>query len=291
MIESACLARWESETARASCCSKYSRFQAPVRRSSCGATSVTPKILGYAEPGTPVADPGNSDFPPCPVTVEDGQGYPQFGTYRGSLPEVDLTRLRGPYALPPPRRWFKHKRWQYGMVSTPNVLAVFSVADLTYIDNAFACAVDLTAKKLLFDRGWMGVPGPWISVGNRPGLNARARFLMPGVRFAFGPIEQARQYRVEVESYGKPWAKPVFALKVQLVSPPEPSPLTPRPSAWRARCWASTTRRAISPGAPSGGGRLRMVGSAMDGPSASTLRRESTKEPSKTRTQCGLVRD
>ena len=173
-----------------------------------------------------MADPGNSDFPPCPVTVEDGQGYPQFGTYRGSLPEVDLTRLRGPYELPPPRRWFKHKRWQYGMVSTPNVLAVFSVADLTYIANAFACAVDLTAKKLLFDRGWMGVPGPWISVGNRPGLNARARFLMPGVRFAFGPIEQARQYRVEVESYGKPWAKPVFALKVQLVSPPEPSPLT-----------------------------------------------------------------
>src|SRR5712692_9960122 len=144
----------------------------------------------------------------------------------GSLPEVDLTRLRGPYELPPPRRWFKHKRWQYGMVSTPNVLAVVSVADLTYIANAFACAVDLTAKKLLFDRGWMGVPGPWISVGNRPGLNARARFLMPGVRFAFGPIEQARQYRVEVESYGKPWAKPVFALKVQLVSPPEPSPLT-----------------------------------------------------------------
>src|SRR5712664_3241735 len=97
----------------------------------------------------------------------------------GSLPEVDLTRLRGPYELPPPRRWFKHKRWQYGMVSTPNVLAVFSVADLTYIANAFACAVDLTAKKLLFDRGWMGVPGPWISVGNRPGLNARARFMMP----------------------------------------------------------------------------------------------------------------
>src|SRR5260370_9275595 len=72
----------------------------------------------------------------------------------------------------------------------------------------------------------MGVPGPWISVGNRPGLKARARFLMPGVRFAFGPIEQARQYRVEVESYGKPWAKPVFALDVHLVNPSNGSPLT-----------------------------------------------------------------
>src|SRR5258707_1488276 len=145
---------------------------------------------------------------------------------RGSRHGVSLARCRGPYELRQPRRWFKHKRWQYGMVSSPNVLAVFSVADLTYIANAFACAVDLPAKKLLFDRGWMGVPGPWISVGNRPGLNARARFLMPGVRFAFGPIEQARQYRVEVESYGKPWAKPVFALKVQLVNPSNGSPLT-----------------------------------------------------------------
>src|SRR5260370_15675107 len=198
MIESACLAQCESEGDRASCSSNYSRFQAPVKRSTCGATSVTPKILGYAEPGTPVADPGNSHFPTCPVTVEDGQGYPQFGTYRGSLPEVDLTRLRGPYALPPPRRWFKHKRCLYGMVSTPNVLAVFSGADLTYIANAFACAVDLTAQQLLVDRGWMGVPGPWISVGNRPGLNARAGFLRPGVRFACGPTEQGRQYRREV---------------------------------------------------------------------------------------------
>ena len=31
------------------------------------------------------------------------------------------------------------------MISTRNVMAVFSVANLTYAANAFACAVDLTA--------------------------------------------------------------------------------------------------------------------------------------------------
>ena len=160
------------------------------------------------------------------MTVVDAHGYPQFGSYQGSLPEVDLTRLRGPYALRPPRRWFKHKRWQYGMVATRNVAVVFSVADLTYTANAFVFAVNLITRTLLFDRGWLGVPGPWISVGNRPGLNAAARFVMPGVRFALGPGEQPRQYRIQVESYSKPWGQRVFALEVQLVHPAEPPPLT-----------------------------------------------------------------
>lgn len=171
-------------------------------------------------------DQNQPHFPPCPVTVVDANGYPQFGSYQGSLPEVDLTRLRGPYAVWPPRRWFKHKRWQYGMVATRNVAVVFSVADLTYTANAFAFAVNLLTKKPLFDRGWMGVPGPWISVGNRPGLNAAARFVMPGVRFALGPEERARSYRVQVETYGKPWGKPTLALEVQLAQPAEPPPLT-----------------------------------------------------------------
>lgn len=160
------------------------------------------------------------------MTLVDAHGYPQFGSYQGSLPEVDLTRLRGPFALNPPRRWLKHKRWQYGMVATRNVAVVFSVADLTYTANAFLFAVDLIAKTALFDRGWMGIPGPWISVGNRPGLNAVARFAMPGVRFASGPSEQSREYRIQVESYGKPWGRPVFAVEVQLPHPTEPPPLT-----------------------------------------------------------------
>src|SRR5262249_16538985 len=123
-----------------------------------------------------VPDENQLHFPPCPVTLVDAHGYPQFGSYQGSLPEVDLTRLRGPFALNPPGRWLKHKGWQSGRVAPPTVGVVFWVAALPYTANAFLFAVDLIAKTALFDRGWMGIPGPWISVGNRPGLNAVARF-------------------------------------------------------------------------------------------------------------------
>ncbi len=79
----------------------------------------------------------SQDFKSCGAERErpaDGKGSPKFGAYRGLLPEVDLTRLRGPYAVPPTRRWFKHKRCQYGMISARKVMAVFSelprIADL-----------------------------------------------------------------------------------------------------------------------------------------------------------------
>src|SRR5712664_3390540 len=99
---------------------------------------------------------GSLDLPAAPASIEDANGQPRFGTYAGSIAEVNLARLRGAYALSLPGRIAKHKRWQYVMLATPEILAVISVADLGYTANAFACAVDLRERKLLVDRSYMG---------------------------------------------------------------------------------------------------------------------------------------
>src|SRR5712692_11212066 len=64
-------------------------------------------------------------LPAVPSSLANSSGRPEFRTYQGGLHAVDLSNLRGPYALPLPLRLLKHKRWQYVMVATPEVLALF----------------------------------------------------------------------------------------------------------------------------------------------------------------------
>jgi hypothetical protein len=137
-------------------------------------------------------------LPPVPASLVAANGSPAFGSYEGGLDAVDLSELRGPFALPLPFRLLKHKRWQYVMVATPEVLAVFSVADLTYTANAFVCAVDLEEKRVLFDGSYMGLPGPFTTVGNRPGQGARARFRTFNARFSFLRGAEAERYQIQI---------------------------------------------------------------------------------------------
>src|SRR4051794_962698 len=71
------------------------------------------------------------EVPPAPASIER-DGRPRFGTYSGEVPEIALSRLGQPYCLSAPQRLVRHKTWQYTVVATPEVLAMFSVADLTY---------------------------------------------------------------------------------------------------------------------------------------------------------------
>ena len=137
-------------------------------------------------------------LPPAPLSLVNASGHPAFGTYEGGLETVDLSGLRGPFALRMPLRLLKHKRWQYVMVSTPEVLAVFSIADLAYTANAFACAVDLEQKKVLFDGSYMGLPAPFTRVGDRPGEGARARFRTLNARFSFRRAPGDEHYRIGI---------------------------------------------------------------------------------------------
>src|SRR5712692_5558242 len=144
------------------------------------------------EQGMAVAD---ALLPSAPSSIEDANGTPLFGTYQGGVDAVHLSRLRGPYALGFPFRVLKHKRWQYAMVATPEVLAVFSIADLGYTANAFACAVDLEQQRVLFDASFMGLPNPFTRVGNEPGEGARSRFRSLNAQFSIHRgIGQERYY-------------------------------------------------------------------------------------------------
>ncbi|MGQ0508827.1 MAG: DUF2804 domain-containing protein [Myxococcaceae bacterium] len=113
---------------------------------------------------------------PPPATVENEQGQPRFGTYAGELGQVSFDALRGAYHLPLPLRAVRRKRWQYSLICTPDVVTLFSIADFSYTANAFACAVDLKARRALFDESFLSPPGPWVSVNENPGRGLSARF-------------------------------------------------------------------------------------------------------------------
>lgn len=138
-------------------------------------------------------------LPPAPKSVENGAGHPAFGTYHGVVPEVDLSKLAGPYALSRPERLLKHKRWKYTLVATPEVVAAFAIADLSYSATAFALAVDLKERKVLFDASYMGVPGPLASVGNRPGEGFASRFYTVGARLSASRGVGRERYAIDVD--------------------------------------------------------------------------------------------
>src|SRR5690348_3939 len=134
-------------------------------------------------------------LPSAPASMED-RGEPRFGTYAGSLREVSLARLQGPYRLPGPLRCAKHKRWFYAMLASPEVLAVLSVADLGYAANAFVCAVHLPDRQVLFDAGYMGLPRPFTAISNHPGAGALARFRAPGIAIKLDRPREENAYQI-----------------------------------------------------------------------------------------------
>jgi hypothetical protein len=138
-------------------------------------------------------------LPNAPLTVENASGEPRFGTYQGSVEEVDLSRLNGRYRLGLPMRLVKHKRWLYTFVATPEVIALCAVADLSYTSNAFALVADLKQKKVIVDRGFLGLPGPLVTVGNRPGVGMVAKFRTLGGNFSAVRKEGDERYHLSVE--------------------------------------------------------------------------------------------
>jgi len=150
---------------------------------------------------------------PAPASIEDN-GQPRFGTYAGSVREVNLARLKGPYRLLGPLRFAKHKRWFYAMLASPEVLAVLSVADLGYAANAFACAIHLGERRVLFDAGYMGLPRPFTAISNHPGAGALARFRAPGIAIKLARHGQEDPYRISAQA--RVWRGASFSCQGQL---------------------------------------------------------------------------
>lgn len=116
----------------------------------------------------------------APLTLEDADGAPRFGTYQGSLDRVGLDALRGAWQPGALQRLAVHKRWLYGFLATQEVAAVFAIVDLGYSSNAFALAVDLQSGRVLADDGLLGLPRPLVQVNEHVGPGLEAGFRMPG---------------------------------------------------------------------------------------------------------------
>lgn len=138
-------------------------------------------------------------LPEVPTSLEDVHGHPRFGTWQGELPEVALHRLKGTYQLPRPLRLLKQKRWSYVQIVTPDVIAVMATADLGYTSNAFVAAYDLKSRTMIYDAGFLGLPGTRVGVSREPGAGHEAWFKRPGTRFEIRRRRHEDPYQVRVE--------------------------------------------------------------------------------------------
>ncbi len=162
---------------------------------------------------------------PPPESVENDQGHPRFGTYSGALAKVSFDALGGPYRLPLPLRAVRRKRWQYSLICTPDVVALFAIAHLSYTANAFAAAVDLKARRPLFDEGYLGLPGAMAAVNEHPGRGHHSRFRSLGAKLSCARGEKDDRYALEVELGLSP-LRPSVRLSAEVLAAGGAPPLT-----------------------------------------------------------------
>ncbi|WP_394850588.1 DUF2804 domain-containing protein [Pendulispora brunnea] len=131
-------------------------------------------------------------LPEVPDGVLDASGAVRFGTYRGELRQVTLPR----------GSFFRHKRWIYTFVATKEIIALHAIVDLGYAANAFVLVADRAARSVLYDKGFTGLPRPFVHVGPRAG---DARFRLPGVDLRAGFSSADGSYRQHVRASGLLW--------------------------------------------------------------------------------------
>lgn len=159
------------------------------------------------------------ELPATPSAIADAQGAPQFGTYQGELNAVDLSALRGAHQLSFPLKAAKHKRWQYQLITTHEVVVLYAIADLTYTSNAFVVAVDLATKKTLCDESFLGPPhGPLNFVNDQPSNGLSARFRTVGAKFEATRGEKSERYKLKVDVMGVPFIRPGLKLNAELLA-------------------------------------------------------------------------
>ncbi|MFL5319662.1 MAG: DUF2804 domain-containing protein [Myxococcaceae bacterium] len=158
-------------------------------------------------------------LPEVPQKVADDFGIPQFGTYRGGLSSAALSDLRGEHQLSLPLRALKHKKWQYQLFCTNEVIALYAVADLAYTSNAFAVVVDLGQKKALCDVSFLGPPrSPLAAVNDQPGEGLQAKFRTLGAKFTASRPKGAERYRFTVDVPSLPMIRQGVELNAELLA-------------------------------------------------------------------------
>lgn len=160
-----------------------------------------------------------SSLPACPATVDDEHGAPRFGTYEGSLEEVSLGSLTGPFQPSALARLQSHKKWLYAFVATREVAALFAVVDVGYTSNAFVLAVDLDTKKVIADESYLGPPRPFTKVSDFPGVGLDVSFFRPEASFSAQRSSGDPRYHLRSRiGLPIPLRRPRFALDAALLS-------------------------------------------------------------------------
>lgn len=142
-------------------------------------------------------------LPAAPKGIANSEGFPNVGTFEGTVEEVDWRRLGGPYQMAPLWRPFRHKRWQYVFIATREIAAAFAIADLTYTANAFVVVVDLKKRRALVDRTFLSLPF-LADVNNSPGRGFKARFDALGGKFRSyrAPGENQYEWAIDLRTLG-----------------------------------------------------------------------------------------
>jgi hypothetical protein len=166
-------------------------------------------------------------LPQAPAQVADDAGQPRFGTYQGGLDAVELSTLAGAHRPLLPLRLVRHKRWVYSFIATREVIALQSIADLTYTSNSFALVADLVEKRILVDESYLGLPGPLASVSSQPGAGLHARFRAATADLSTSRPHGDDRYRLKARLGPRvPLLTPKLELDASLLAAGAPPPLT-----------------------------------------------------------------
>lgn len=166
-------------------------------------------------------------LPPAPPSVDDGGGAPRFGTYEGTLDAVHLKNLRGSHQPNALDKLRMHKKWLYGFLATREVLALWAVVDLGYTSNAFSLALDLTTQRVLADESYLGLPRPFVTVGDHPGPGLEVGFRRPDARLAASRRFGDERFHGSVRlGPSLPFVRPKLAFTWELLAAGAAPPLT-----------------------------------------------------------------
>jgi hypothetical protein len=91
---------------------------------------------------------------PAPHSVIDERGRPRFGSYVGTVPRVDLSRVAGS----PLRRVKREKRWVYVGIASEDAYVALAIARLGYAANVFAYALDAKSMRMIATRSFLAPP-------------------------------------------------------------------------------------------------------------------------------------
>jgi uncharacterized protein DUF2804 len=120
----------------------------------------------------------------APSSIAGPDGAPQTGLFAGAVADAGFAGLRPPWAPSFLERRFIEKKWQYLLVTTPEMMLCLAIVDTGYLASGFCGVFDRGGRRLLSNENPV-LPSVSASINDRPNDGLSARLLGPGVRASF----------------------------------------------------------------------------------------------------------